>query len=84
MARQTLVPIKVVNKVDWGDLSALGVTHEIVGETVRLKNEHYSFAGGHRVRLFHFKKNVHWRIATAEFDIAEVIPANPPRKRQRS
>jgi hypothetical protein len=84
MARHVLVPIKVVNKQDWGDLSVLGVTHEFVGETVKLKNDKLSFAGGHRVRLYHFKKNVHWRISSAEFDITDVAPASPPRKAQRA
>jgi hypothetical protein len=83
MAQHVLVPIKVVNKESWGDLSALGVTHEFVGETVKLKNDKYSFAGGHRVRLYHFKKSVHWRISSAEFDITDVKPAEPPRKAQR-
>lgn len=81
--RRTLVPIKTVNKQDWGDLSALGVSHEIVGETVHCKSQQYSFAGGHRVRLYHFKKNVHWRIIGDVFNIADVVPAEPPRKRQR-
>lgn len=80
MAKHVLVPI---NKDGWGNLSALGITHEIVGETVKLRDDKYSFAGGHRVRLFHFKKNVHWRISSAEFDITDVKPATPPRKTQR-
>ena len=81
MARQVLVPIKVVNKAEWGDLSVLGLAHEIVGETVKEKNPKFSFAGGHRVRLYYFKKNVHWRISGAEFDIAEIAPVRPPRKK---
>jgi hypothetical protein len=48
----------------------------------------YSFAGGHRVRLYRFKDNVHWRIpAGVELDISRVDPttgngaAQPPRRR---
>lgn len=84
MARHVLVPIKVVNKEDWGDLSALGLAHEFVGETVKEKSSKYTFGGNHRVRLYYFKKNVHWRIASTVFDITDVQPATPPRKRQRN
>jgi hypothetical protein len=84
MARHVLVPVKVVNKEDWGDLSALGLAHEIVGETVKLKNDKLSFAGGHRVRQYYFKKNVHWRISGQIFDITDVQPAAPARKKQRT
>lgn len=84
MARQTMVPIKVVNKQDWGDLSSLGLAHEVVGEIVKLKDQKLSFGGNHRVRLYYFKKNVHWRIATAEFDITDVSPATPRRRPQRN
>ena len=84
MAEHVLVPIKIVNRQKWGDLSALGLAHEIVGETVKQKDQKLTFGGQHRVRLFYFKKNVHWRIAAAEFDITDVEPAQPARKRQRN
>lgn len=83
MAKHVLVPIKKVGSEEWGDLSALGLAHEIVGEIAKQKNDK-SFAGGHRVRLFYFKKNVHWRIATAQFDISDVPPVEPQRKKQRN
>jgi hypothetical protein len=71
------VSIKKVNGEDWGDLNAIGLTHEICGEIVKRKEENYSFAGGHRVRLYQFKKNVHWKIPAEGqlIDIGDVIPA---------
>lgn len=81
MAEHVLVPIKVVNKEKWGDLSALGLAHEFVGETVKLKDQKLSFGGNHRVRLYYFKKNVHWRISAATFDITDVKPDKPARKK---
>ena len=80
MARQIRVPIKTFGNRDWGDLNALHLTHEIVGETVKQAPD-MSFQGGHRVRVFRFKKNVHWLIPEGiELDISEVGTA--ARKRQ--
>jgi hypothetical protein len=77
MAETISIPIKVVNGVKWGDLSALGLAHEVCGETFKSKPD-LSFAGGHRVRLYYVKKNVHWRVSTGiEVDIAAVEPATP-------
>ena len=69
----------------WGDLNALAVTHDIVGETVHCKEPRFSFIGGHRVQLWHFKKNVHWKIpAGVTLDITDVQPAGQaPRKQGR-
>jgi len=83
MARHVQVPVKKVGKEEWGDLSVFGHSHEFVGEVCKLKDDKYSFAGGHRVRLYLFKKNVHWRIAATEFDISDVPPAEAARKKQR-
>ena len=85
MTRSIRVPIKTVRGVDWGDLNALGVSHEIVGETIHCKDPQYSFGGGHRVRLYHFKKNVHWRLSTGmEINIKDVDPADEPASRRRT
>jgi hypothetical protein len=55
--------------------------HMICAEDVRLKTESFSFAGQHRVRLYSFKKNVHWKIPDGiPLDIAGVAPATPPRR----
>ena len=85
MADHVRVPVKVVWTERWGQLSSFGDAHLICGETVKLKDENYSFAGGHRVRLYSFKKNVHWKIPEAiSLDIAQVTPASaPPRRKQR-
>lgn len=78
------VPIKVVGGDQWGDLNSLGLAHEICGEVVTLRDQNYSFAGGHRVRLYKFKKNVHWKIPRGTvLDISGVVPAAPPRKQGR-
>jgi len=79
MADGVRVPVKVVQGERWGHLSALGDSHWICGESVSLKDEKYTFAGGHRVRLYAFKKNVHWKIPEGiSLDIAAVPPASPP------
>jgi len=63
------VPIKVVSNENWGHLAALALSHEICGETVHLKGN-FSFAGGHRVRIYKFTKNVHWKIPKASNEIS--------------
>ena len=84
MSDHVRVPVKKVGSERWGQLSALSDAHLICGETVKLKDDNYSFAGQHRVRLYSFKKNVHWKIPDGiSLDIAAVAPAEPPRRRQR-
>jgi hypothetical protein len=80
------VPVKDVNGVKWGDLSALALTHEIVGERVDKLNENFSFAGGHRVRLFKFKKNVHFKVPPKGtlLDMTAVPVGDTPRRQGRS
>jgi len=83
MADGVRVPVKIVGGERWGHLSALGEAHGICGESVHVK-ENYSFAGGHRVRLYTFKKNVHWKIPQGvAIDIAAVPAADAPRRMQR-
>jgi len=85
MANHVPVPFKKVGTERWGQLSAFGDSHLICGESVKLKDENFSFAGGHRVRLYSFKKNVHWKIPEGvSLDISAVTPAgNAPRRTQR-
>lgn len=74
------ISIKVVNGEQWGDLNALGLTHEFCGEKVDCKDNSFSFAGGHRVRLYQFKKNVHWKIPAGQvLDITGVAPQPSPK-----
>ena len=81
MTEHITIPVKVVKGVKWGDLNALSITHEVCGEVVKLKDDKFPMSGGHRVRLYHFKKNVHWRVANGlEVDITEVKPSEPPPK----
>jgi hypothetical protein len=78
MADQISIPVKKVNGVSWADLGALALSHEICGESVRPINAQFSFAGGHRVRLYSFKKNVHWKVPVGQdVDISGVEPAGP-------
>ncbi len=78
------VPIKTFKKQPWGMLSQLGSTHEICGEDVKKINDNFSFVGGHRVRLFKFKKNVHWLIPKGtDLDISTVPPGGSAPRRRR-
>lgn len=84
MRDRITVTLKTVGKEKWADLNVLGLSHEFCGEQVRCINEQFSFAGGHRVRLYSFRKNVHWRITTGfKVDISEVTPAQPPADTRR-
>ena len=75
------VPVKLVNGEKWADLSALALTHDIVGEKVHKADENFSFAGGHRVRLFKFKKNVHFKVPVGkDLDITNVTQPTVPRR----
>jgi hypothetical protein len=46
---------------EWGALNYFGREHIIAGG-VSIREERYTFLGGHRVRLYSIKANVHWRI----------------------
>ena len=86
MAKRICLPVKRVGQDEWAEISAVAPqwTHEICGEDVRPKDLGFSFAGQHRVRLYKFKKNVHWKIPTGvvTLDISAVPVANPPPRRQ--
>ena len=85
MAKTVTVPVKVVGGSQWADLSALAPTHthQICAEQCKLQDNQYSFQGGHRVRLWGFKKNVHWRLPIGtELDIEDVAPADGPAPRR--
>lgn len=78
-------PVKVVNGTRWVDLASVALSYEVCGETVRQKPD-LSFAGGHRVRLYLFKKNVHLKYPErgVELDISEVpTPSMAPRKQSK-
>jgi hypothetical protein len=82
MTARVNIPVKRVGTENWGALAWYGETHDICGEKVHCVDEKFSFAGQHRVRLFRFKKNVHWRIpAGVTLDITAVRPATPPPRR---
>lgn len=74
------VPTVKVNGDLWGDLSVFGGTHEVCGTQVSQRRD-VSHKDGHRVRVYQFKKMVHWRLPSGtELDISEVDPT----KRRRS
>lgn len=74
------IPIKVIKGVKWGDLNSLCLSHVIVAEHHQIE-ENYSFQGGHRVRRFKLKKNVHWLIPVDGVDLdITAVTDSPPRK----
>jgi hypothetical protein len=82
MKEYVQVPVKEIVGARWGQLNALADKHEICAEEVRLKQENFSLAGGHRVRLYTFKKNVHWKIPDGvELDISGVAAEPTVRRR---
>lgn len=84
MRKRISVPVKVVNNEDWGDLQALSSqAHEICGYDVRQLKD-MSFAGQHRMRLYRFKGNVHWRIPSGvPYDVTDVQPGKAPRRQRQ-
>jgi hypothetical protein len=83
--KRVYVPVRPFKNDNWADLNSLGLTHEICGEQVHCKDQKFTFLGGHRVRLYQFKKNVHWKVPAAGqvVDISEVPPASAPARKQR-
>jgi hypothetical protein len=89
MSDRICIPVKIVGSDRWGQLSAFGNQHIISGERCDVKDQNYSFSGGHRVRLYSIKQNVHWKIpAGIQLDVSQVAPATlaaakqPPRRRR--
>ena len=82
MTLRIIVPVKIVDKQRWGQLTLFADTHYVVGESVKPMGD-ISFAGGHRVRQYKFRKNVHWQIPTdVELDITDVPQQSAPHRRQ--
>lgn len=81
MSQRVSIPVREHDRQKWGWLSALCDDHEVVGYDFRKISDQYSFIGGHRVRLFKIKGNVHFKIPTGvAFDISAVPPAAPRRQ----
>ena len=75
------VPVKKVNNENWGQLSFFGTKHSFCGEKIQLKDQNYTFAGEHRVRLYSAEKNVHWCIPQGvQLDISGVPPVGSSRR----
>lgn len=88
MVDHVRVPVRVFGNTKWAALSFVQPDHEICGYDFRLVNEHFPFIGGHRVRLYKVKGNVHWRIPVgAEIDISSIpaaaTPAGPKRRHHK-
>lgn len=84
MTEHVKVPVKMINGAKWGELSAFGasIKHVICGEKTG-QDKDMALQGGHRVRQFWVKKNVHWLIPTGTaLDIAGVQGAEPPRRKR--
>jgi len=78
------IPVRLFNGERWAHLSALGERHDFVAERFDPKDKNLSFIGGHRVRLYCARKNVHWRIPPAIkiVDISQV-QVNPGEARRQ-
>ncbi len=82
MTQVVPVPVRVVGGENWGWLSQFGKAHYVVSEErPKAVKEKFSFASGHRVRVWRFKKNVHWKPVGTELEISNVTPAGPPPRR---
>lgn len=69
----------------WGRLNLFGNSDKqvICAESFSTIKEKYTFKGGHRVRLYALKGNIHWRIpADTKIDIVDVPTATVPTRRQ--
>jgi hypothetical protein len=83
VSQRITLPVKIFQNERWAELSvhAPSSSHDICAEKVNKRDEQFSFIGGHRVRLYAFKKNVHWRIpAGVTLDISAVPAALAPRR----
>jgi hypothetical protein len=80
--RQIRMPVKNINGEEWAELSVLASTHFICAESFKITDNNFTAAGGHRVRLYAIKKNVHWKLPTTvvSLDIADVPLAQAPRR----
>jgi hypothetical protein len=84
MNERVIIPVREYGGQKWGWLSSICPDHEIVGYDFRRVVENYSFLGGHRVRLYKVKGNVHFKIPTgAIFNISAVPAAAPQRGGRR-
>jgi hypothetical protein len=84
MARTVSFPIVQVNNVSWAKLSvyAPSNTHIVCAENFKQQKD-ISFAGGHRVRVYGLKNNIHWRVPEGiDLDISNVGVPAAPRRRQ--
>jgi hypothetical protein len=84
MSQRVSIPVRQHDGHKWGWLSGTGqYYHEIVGYDFKKVDDQYTFLGGHRVRLYKVKGNVHFKVPTgAVFDIAAVAPAAPTHGRR--
>jgi hypothetical protein len=92
-AKESLrVPVRLHGSEKWGALAYLvsgTQAIDFVGESVKLFDEKFSFAGGHRVRRYRAKKSVHFTICTEmlgaiELDISQVPPGTIPARRPQN
>jgi len=76
------VPVSTINNEQWAHLNYFGNHHVVTGEVFKLKRGDFSFLGGHRVRAYLVKSNVHWKIPIGvSLDIEGVEPSTTPQRR---
>jgi hypothetical protein len=76
------IPTRVLRGQRWADFSFLARKHQLCAEGFNTLSENVSYVGGHRVRLYVLKGNVHWRVPEGVVDITNVAPATEPPRRQ--
>jgi len=84
MTRTLVLAVKEFKNEHWCGLSTLGVGGvDVVAEKYKKIDEHFSFEGNHRVRLFRFWDNVHFKVPTGVKLNIESVPSAlaPPTKR---
>lgn len=85
------VSLRKHDKKRWGALQYFGNVHLVCAEKLVLKDQSYSFLGGHRVRLYKLTGNVNWTCADAadfedaglSIDISAVPVQKAPARRKQ-
>jgi hypothetical protein len=83
MSEFVRVPTRLVRGQRWANFNFLANKHRLCAEKYNTIAENVSHVGGHRVRLYELKGNVHWMVPDTVIDITDVAPAEAPRRQGR-
>jgi hypothetical protein len=84
MTRNLVLAVKDFKNEAWCALSSLGIGGvDVVAYKVKKVDDQFTFEGNHKVRLFRFWDNVHFKIPTGVKLNIEAVPmaAAPPTRR---